>query len=78
MQQPTHHNTDGEAASESRICDRALPVATYTRTVGARAAGVRWPVRNPSELLQFWRLTRRLELRRSHGRLLIDGMSYWK
>lgn len=58
---------------ESPECHCAQPVATYTRT-----AGVSWPAKNPSELLQFWRLYRRLELRRGHGRLLIDGISYWK
>lgn len=43
-----------------------------------RTKGVQWPVKRATELLQFWRLSRGLELRRGHGRLLIDGISYWK
>jgi hypothetical protein len=39
---------------------------------------VRWPMKNPSGPLQFWRLSRRLELQRGHGRLLIHGNGYWK
>ena len=73
MQQRTDHAIGGQVVSASPICDCALRAAKYVRT-----AGVRWPATNPSELLQFWRLFRRLELRRGHGRLRIDGKSYWK
>ncbi len=57
----------------SGLCDGLRPTAAYSRT-----AMVRWPMKNPSGPLQFWRLSRRLELQRTHGRLLIDGNSYWK
>lgn len=73
MQQPTDHRIGGQIVTERPARGRARPPVTYTRT-----AGIRWPAEKPSELLQFWRLYRRLELRRSHGRLLIDGTSYWK
>jgi hypothetical protein len=33
---------------------------------------------NPSGPLNFWRLFRRRGLGRTHGRLLVDGNSYWK
>lgn len=73
MQQPTHHTVNAQIGSENRMCDCVPRVATRTRP-----AGVGWPAKNPSELLQFWRLNRRLELQRGHGRLLIHGTSYWK
>ena len=39
---------------------------------------VRSALKIPNGPLQFWRLSRGLELRRSHGRLLIHGNGYWK
>jgi len=51
----------------------ALPAATKPGT-----ALVRGPMKDLSGPLQFWRLSRRLELQRAHGRLLIHGNGYWK
>ncbi len=49
------------------------PVATHSK-----ASVAPWPVNAWSGPLQFWRLSRRLELQRDHGRLLVHGNGYWK
>jgi hypothetical protein len=59
--------------------NRSNTVDTRVQTPAhPRTALIRWPMKTPSGPLQFWRLTRRLELKRGHGRLLIDGNTYWK
>jgi hypothetical protein len=73
MRQMTDDTLDRQVLSENRICDCA-PAASNS----AGTAGFRRPAANPNKLLQFWRLSPRLELRRGHGRLMIDGKSYWK
>ena len=47
-------------------------------TAATRTAVTRWPMTNSIGPLQFWRLFRRRGLGRTHGRLLVDGNSYWK
>ncbi len=62
-----------DSTKPDRMDATIRPVAAYSST-----ALVRWPMKNPSGPLQFWRLSRRLELQRGHGRLLIHGNGYWK
>ena len=55
------------------------PVAAFTKASFGRSNHfVPWPMNTQSGPLQFWRLSRRLELQRPHGRLLVHGNGYWK
>lgn len=65
--------TSGAVTSESPTCNCTGPVVAHPGI-----SLLRWPMKNASGPLQFWRLSRRLELKRGHGRLLIHGNGYWK
>ena len=77
MQQSTNHGSDSPVVSETAVSKRLSPIAACPGAA-LGASVVRWPMKNPSGPLQFWRLTRKLELQRGHGRLLIHGNGYWK
>jgi hypothetical protein len=71
-----------DAASSDVAANAIQPAANRGNApIAAASIGtsvVRWPMKNPGGPLQFWRLTRKLELQRGHGRLLIHGNGYWK
>jgi hypothetical protein len=58
---------------EGVACTCQSGLATAPRT-----AVTRWPMTNSTGPLHFWRLFRRRGLGRTHGRLMVDGNSYWK
>ena len=58
---------------ESAVCECQGPLAASPGTTV-----LRWPMTNSSGPLNFWRLFRRRGLGRTHGRLMMDGNSYWK
>ena len=60
------------------IAGRPFPMPALSLLDRSLGAPVRWPMNNPNGPLQFWRLFRKLELQRGHGRLLIHGTGYWK